>query len=362
MPLPETDHRLPFTITRASHVELTVEDVEESIRFYRDVIGLVVTAREGDVAYLRGLEEAAHHSLVLRQADRARECAGLGFRVFDDDHLDALAGTLRRLGGEVQWVEPDHQGRTLRCRDPAGVPLEFCARMEVEPRHITSFRLFRGGAGQRLDHFQLLTPSVRKTCEFYVALGFRISEYLVDGSEEMIAVFLQRKGNPHDLVLFQGDGPRLHHVAYTTIDAQTLLRACDAAGEAGFGPMVERGPGRHGPGHAQYVYMRDPDGHRVELFTTHYQMIDIELEPSRWTVDDPAFSTPWGLPAQRSWHEEASRFVATDVTMLPSRPTLPTLERYLAERAQDARREESKTSARGPRTSPAPPGSPASRG
>jgi catechol 2,3-dioxygenase-like lactoylglutathione lyase family enzyme len=30
------------------------------------------------------------------------------------------------------------------------------------------------------------------------------------------------------------------------------------------------GPGRHGPGHAQFVYMRDPDGHRVELFTTHF--------------------------------------------------------------------------------------------
>ncbi|MGY3484247.1 hypothetical protein ACVW1C_002130 [Bradyrhizobium sp. USDA 4011] len=28
-----------------------------------------------------------------------------------------------------------------------------------------------------------------------------------------------------------------------------------------------------------YVCMRDPDGHRVELFNTHYQIMDIENEP-----------------------------------------------------------------------------------
>lgn len=330
MPLPQTDHRLPFAITRASHVELTVGDLEQSIVFYRDVVGLIVTAREGDVAYLRGLEEAAHHSLVLRRSEDGPQCERLGFRVFEDDHLDALAVHLGRLGRTFSWAEPPHLGRTLHCTDPAGVPLEFCARMEVVPRHITSFHLFRGGAGQRLDHFQLLTPAVRTSCEFYAALGFRVSEYLAGDDDEMIAVFLQRKGNPHDIVLFRGDGPRLHHVAYTTIDAQTLLHACDAAGEAGFGPKVERGPGRHGPGHAQFVYMRDPDGHRVELFTNHYQMIDIELEPARWSIDDPGFATPWGLPAQRSWHEEASPFSGSEIIVIDNPPPLPTLERYLA--------------------------------
>ena len=39
----------------------------------------------------------------------------------------------------------------------------------------------------------------------------------------------------------------------------------------GFAENIEYGPGRHGPGHALFVYMRDPDGHRIELFNTHYQ-------------------------------------------------------------------------------------------
>ena len=40
----------------------------------------------------------------------------------------------------------------------------------------------------------------------------------------------------------------------------------------GFAGNIEYGPGRHGPGHALFVYLRDPDGHRIELFNTHYQV------------------------------------------------------------------------------------------
>jgi catechol 2,3-dioxygenase len=58
--------------------------------------------------------------------------------------------------------------------------------------------------------------------------------------------------------------------------------------------------------------MRDPDGHRVELFTTHYQTLDIDDEPIRWDSRDPAFGMPWGLPARRSWHQEASRFAGVE--------------------------------------------------
>jgi catechol 2,3-dioxygenase len=329
MSLPVTDHRVVYDITRASHVELSVADLDSSLRFYCEVIGLVVSDRDADAVYLRGLEEASHHSLVLRRTSGAAECARLGFRVFLDEHLDALEEGLRELGQPVEWAQTPYQGRTLQSTDPAGVPLEFCATMAVEPRLISIFSLHRGGSGQRLDHFQLLVPEVRRSCEFYTRLGFRLSEYLTPDDEELVAVFLQRKGNPHDIVLFRGDGPRFHHVAYTTPDTHTLIRACDIAGELGYGPRVERGPGRHGPGHALYVYMRDPDGHRVELFTTHYQAMDIEDEPVRWDVTDPGFGTPWGLPAQRSWHEEASPFTGLAVQALERRSPLPTLEHYL---------------------------------
>jgi catechol 2,3-dioxygenase len=321
-----------FNITRASHVVLIVRDLAASKRFYTELVGLIVTQETGDTVYLRGLEEACHHSLVLRQGTSPR-CARIGMRVFTEDDLDRAEIYYRERGLPAQWVDVPFQGRTLQVSDPAGVPLEFCATMPVVPRKVTAFREFKGGCAHRLDHYQILAPDVQAQCDFYMAQGFRLSEYIVaDSSEDLAGVFLQRKGNPHDIVFVNGTGPRLHHVAFTSIDAATLMRACDIAGTMGLGHAVERGPGRHGPGHAQYVYFRDPDGHRVELFTTHYQIIDIECEPIRWDADSPMRKEIWGPPPLRSWVEDGAMFSGVEVS--PPRLTeMPmTLERFLASR------------------------------
>jgi catechol 2,3-dioxygenase len=143
-------------------------------------------------------------------------------------------------------------------------------------------------------------------------------------------VFLQRKGNPHDIVFFNGAGPRLHHFAYLAPEVHHLLQACDVAGALGFGADVERGPGRHGPGHAMFVYFRDPDGHRVELFNTHYQVMDLENEPVAWDPADHRISYPWGLPAQRKWFEQATDFLDTPAREPERRPGPMTLESFLA--------------------------------
>ena len=46
-------------------------------------------------------------------------------------------------------------------------------------------------------------------------LGFWLSEYVAPDHEQFALVFLQRKGNPHDPGFFHGDGPRLHHFAFS---------------------------------------------------------------------------------------------------------------------------------------------------
>ncbi len=145
------------------------------------------------------------------------------------------------------------------------------------------FEQHRGLLPLRLDHFQLFTPNVPDAVRFYMDMGFRLSEYMaVDGTDTPVFGFLQRKGNPHDIVFANGTGPRLHHFAFVVPDAAYLLYACDVAGSHGFSDALEHGPGRHGPGHAMFVYLRDPDGHRIELFATHYQVMDIKNEPVRW--------------------------------------------------------------------------------
>ncbi len=330
MSLPATNLDPPFRITRASHVVLTVRDLAVSREFYSEVIGLVLTAEADNTLYFRGVEEACHHSLVLRQGSEPL-CARVGLRIFTEPELDKAEAWFAAQGCATAWAQVRFQGRTLHVTDPVGTPLEFCATMPVEPRMITNFTAHRGGSALRLDHMQLLTPEVHKACGFYMEAGFRLSEYVAPrGTDDLRGVFLQRKGNPHDLVFFNGAGPRLHHVAYLAPEVHDIFRACDVAGALGYGAGVERGPGRHGPGHAMFTYFRDPDGHRIELFNTHYQIMDIENEPVAWDPADPNISFPWGMPPRRSWIEEATPFAGVPVREPSVKSNPMTLETWLS--------------------------------
>jgi hypothetical protein len=71
---------------------------------------------------------------------------------------------------------------------------------------------------------------------------------------------------------------------------------------------MERGPGRHGISNAFFLYVRDPDGHRVELFTSDYLTVDPDHAPIRWSLTDPRRQTLWGHPAPASWFNEGSAF------------------------------------------------------
>ena len=106
---------------------------------------------------------------------------------------------------------------------------------------VVQFQAYHGPARSRIDHFQILTPEVPKACQFYCDIGFRLSEFIApDNTDDLLFVFLQRKGNPHDIVFANGSGPRLHHAAFSVPDAQHILQACDIAGAHGFGGNLEQ--------------------------------------------------------------------------------------------------------------------------
>jgi catechol 2,3-dioxygenase len=327
--LPVTNFDPPFTITRASHVSLAVTDLAASRDFYRDVIGLVVTKETDDAVYLRGLEESAHHSLVLEHAAEAKALR-IGLRVRSDDDIIAAEKYFASSGIEHERVERAHQGPTLQFRDAVGTHMELTSSMDQVPRKMQQFHEFVAGAPQRLDHFQAVTHNVQKATDFWTGLGMRMSEYTAtDGTDELWGTWMEVKGNTHDLVFTNGKGPRLHHFAYTVPDATALLHAADVAGSLGFGEEIDRGPGRHGISNALFLYLRDPDQHRIELFTTHYQFIDLEEQPIRWDVSNPRRAQLWGMPASNRWFFEASEFPSEPVhaPSLTASPT--TLEQYL---------------------------------
>jgi catechol 2,3-dioxygenase len=327
--LPTTNHTPPFTLTRASHVSLAVTDLEASRNFYRDVIGLVVTEETDDAVYLRGLEESAHHSLVLEGANDAKALR-VGLRVRSDEDITAAEKHFTAIGIEHQRVEKPYQGLTLQFRDAVGTHMEITSSMELVPRKMQAFNEFVSGAPQRIDHYQVVTHDVQAATDFWTGLGMRMAEYTAkDETDELWGTWMEVKGNTHDLVFTNGRGPRLHHFAYTVPDATALLHAADVAGALGFGEEIDRGPGRHGISNALFLYLRDPDQHRIELFTTHYQFIDLEEVPIRWDISNPRRAQLWGMPASRRWFFEASEFPQEPVhePLLHASPA--TLEDYL---------------------------------
>lgn len=314
MPVPVSAKPPPFEIVRASHITLGVTDLARARAFYADTLGLHVEAETRDAVYLRAMEERQHHSVVLLKADRAY-AGPPGFKVGSEEDLERARHFAAAQGLSARFVERPHQGRTLVLVDPLGMPIELYAGMETRERLLQSYGHYRGVQPQRLDHFNVFAPDVQRALDFYAAIGFRLTEYAEeDGPGGRIAAgWMHRKGNVHDLAFTNGDGPRLHHVAYWVPTALNIIHLCDVMATTGYLPNLERGPGRHGISNAFFLYVRCPDGHRIELYTSDYQTMDPDHEPIRWSLRDPRRQTLWGMPAPASWFEQGSAFEGVGV-------------------------------------------------
>jgi 3,4-dihydroxyphenylacetate 2,3-dioxygenase len=299
----------PFDIVRSAYAELLVTDLDESVRFYVGLLGFVESARTEDAVYLRGWEERLHHSLVLRRSPLAA-ATRIAFRVRSNDDLDPIAAEFERRGCPLRWVDGElaGMGRALRVWDPFGFPLEFFHDMEQFETQLQRFDLHRGAPIMRLDHFNLHSPQVEEGVAFWLELGFRCSEYIsTDGEDERLTgAWLLRKQTVHDVAYTVGRGPRLHHIGFTAPDTAGVLRACDQLAAGGFSHVIERGPGRHGVSNAFFVYLRDPDGHRIELYACDYYTGDPDHRPIRWSVSDPRCRSFWGARAPDSWYDEST--------------------------------------------------------
>jgi catechol 2,3-dioxygenase len=314
MSVPKPNLEPPFNIVRCSHVDLAVTDIAASRAFYADTLGLHLEDETADTLWLRGMEERNRHSLVLRKSPKAA-CNRLGFKVASEDDLDRAAAYFSNAGLPVAWVEREGQGRTLHVSDPCGTPLEFVYQFDQAERLLQKYGLYRGVHPMRIDHFNCFTPDVQTSVDFYNEVGFRTTEFTETdgGDEELWAVWMHRKGNVHDMAFTNGHGPRLHHVAFWAPTALHIIHLCDVMSTTGYLENMERGPGRHGISNAFFLYVRDPDNHRVEIYTSDYLTVDPDLEPIRWTLTDTQRQTLWGMPAPRSWFEEGSLFPGEEV-------------------------------------------------
>jgi catechol 2,3-dioxygenase len=104
----------------------------------------------------------------------------------------------------------------------------------------------------------------------------------------------------------------MHHVAFATHEKHNIIQICDKMGALRISDRIERGPGRHGVSNAFYLYILDPDGHRIEIYTQDYYTGDPDNPTITWDVHDNQRRDWWGNPVVPSWYTEASLVLDLD--------------------------------------------------
>ncbi|WP_226081208.1 3,4-dihydroxyphenylacetate 2,3-dioxygenase [Mycetocola spongiae] len=304
----------PPDILRCAYMELVVTDLARSREFYVDILGLVVTEETENEIYLRSFEEFIHHNLVLRLGPVAA-VAAFSYRVRAPEDLDRAVAFYEELGCRVERNPRGFTrgiGDSVRVVDPLGFPYEFFHEVEHVERLAWRYDLYGAGALVRLDHFNQVTPDVQRARGYMEDLGFRVTEDIQDENGVTYAAWMRRKSTVHDTAMTGGDGPRMHHVAFSTHEKHNILYICDKLGALRKSDLIERGPGRHGVSNAFYLYLLDPDGHRVEIYTQDYYTGDPDNPVVTWDVHDNQRRDWWGTAVVPSWYTEASLVLDLD--------------------------------------------------
>jgi catechol 2,3-dioxygenase len=311
-------------ILRLAHLAVAVGDLDQTHDFYVDLLGFVLDHRTEDTLYLRGADEFDRWSLAL-VAPGAREqsdaCGILhtAFRVSDPADLDDLESAHARLGLRhlrcAAGTEPGI-GETLRVITPEGHALEFVHEIEeIDPHDadgmlrlpMRTLNVNHGAPPARIDHVSLRVPRVPDSLPYWVdELGFSVSEFWMGEGDAPHVAWVRRTTTTHDVALGTNGEPAFHHFAYAVSDPATLSRAADLIGDARLAPQLEWGPARHGATNAFAMYIRDPWGNRLELFTGDY-VRDLDRPPLTWRAPDykEQGHSWWGHQAPPSFAESA---------------------------------------------------------
>ncbi|GAB2182449.1 catechol 2,3-dioxygenase [Denitratisoma sp. agr-D3] len=283
-------------VSRPGHAQIRVLDIEEGIRFYRDVLGLVETGRdEQGRVYFKAWDERDHNSIVIRQADRAG-IDFFAFKVTNKATLEKLGSDLRAYGVATERIpagEMLETGERVRFEIPSGHLIELYAEKTdignglglVNPEAWNA-AAERGIAPIRFDHGLLYGPDIEKNVALFTeVLGFYLVEHVVleDGKTDL-AVWLSTSIKAHDIAFVRHPEPgKLHHISFLLESWEKVLRAADLMSMNRV--SIDIGPTRHGVTRGTTIYAFDPSGNRFETFCGGYQSYP-DHKPIKWTMDE----------------------------------------------------------------------------
>ncbi|MFE6524818.1 VOC family protein [Streptomyces sp. NPDC057794] len=301
-------------IAHIGHAQLFTPDLDASVAFFTDFLGMTVNGQDGDTVYLRTFDDYEHHSLVLTARDRP----GLGRLALRSSSEEALWRRIRAIeaaGGTGKWTEDEPGlGRLYVTTDPDGhehalywesehyqAPPALRPSLKNQPQAKPN----RGVGVRRLDHINFLAADVLANAQWQEQLlGARPTEQIRLDSGKIAARWLTYTDKSYDVVYtsdWTGSEGRLHHIAFATDTREDILRAADLAIDSGV--FIETGPHKHAIQQTFFLYVYEPGGNRIELCNPLTRLV---LAPDwpliTWTEEERKKGQAWGLKTIESFH------------------------------------------------------------
>ncbi|MEK4799355.1 catechol 2,3-dioxygenase [Thermoactinomyces sp. FSL K6-2592] len=302
-----------FDVAQLAHVEIYTPKPDKTLWFFKELLGMEESGREGQSVYLRAYEDFYHHTLKVTEGKEP----GLGhvaWRTTSQQALERRVKAIEVKGLGQGWSDGEMgQGAAYRFVTPDGHPMELLWEVEYykasEEKKTPLLnrpqkRPSRGIPVRRLDHVNLMANDVTSNKEFMMEqLGFKLREHIIlkDGTEA--GSWLSVSPLVHEIAFMKdqlGGKGRFHHVCYWYGYPQHLADIADLFAENGI--EIEAGPGKHGISQAYFMYVFEPGGNRVELFgDAGYLIFDPDWKPVTWREENLDKGIIWfgsPLPAE----------------------------------------------------------------
>lgn len=297
-------------IAQLGYVALESSDIEKSVDFFQNIIGLELTEKVGEQYYFRAWGDFQHHTLSISPGIKGK-VKHISFRTKCAEDVDSFASRLNQKGYEIEYVQAGTTpgiGRAIRFMAASGHRIELfydVVKTEVEEhrRSVLKNQTYKawakGISPRRFDHVNIHTAAPENTAyDFFIEeLGFRMNECIETEDGKILAGWMSVTPLVHDVALVAHESlettARFHHISYWMDSSGDLMRAADILKENGLDFI---GPGKHSISQAIYLYVIDPgSGCRVELFTGGYLIFEPDWETVVWRPEERAFgNTYWG--------------------------------------------------------------------
>lgn len=250
------------------YVRIGSEDLDESVRFATQVLGLELVGRDASSAYLRG-DDRDHNIVYLKGRSHGHVT---GFEIASPQAFDEAAAQFERAGikfrtGTASEREQRRVGDLITVNDPTGNAIDLVLRPAASGKRYFPTR----DAGiTSFSHVGLRTCSPKTDEAFWTTwLSAKVSDWIGD------APLLRIDEVHHKIALFPSTYAGIQHVNFQVESINDIMRSFYHLQKMNV--KIVFGPGRHPTSGACFLYFQGPDGVVYE-YSTGVRLITKEDE------------------------------------------------------------------------------------